>query len=108
MADEDPELASAGVIKLTTKPETERVEAEKQRDDVHAEALMMLHRAVDLIRRWTETDGNRCTGLAITFTMEDGSYARLLPEIGPINVAALIGAIATTEHDLILRTLVPD
>jgi hypothetical protein len=88
------------VILETAKQRTER-EAQEYRDEVQVESLGILDKAATLIKE------HRVTGVVVCFVFEDGSYGRIVPTL-LANIAALIGSVATAQHDLILRTLVPD
>lgn len=89
------------VIKLTTVPEREAAEAKAYDEAVHEEAIGMLEKALVMARE------RRLTGVAISFAWADGSYGRMMPTLMH-HWAALIGAVATTQQDLILKSLYPD
>lgn len=92
-------MSDDGIVTLIPRAEREK---QQSMDEAHAEALAMLDKAKALIQE----RGGRVTGLAIAITFEDGCYGRLVP-VAPHSMAALIGAIGTMHHDLILRTLIP-
>jgi hypothetical protein len=88
---------SEDVIKLVTAPEREAAEERSFAEQVHEEAIGMLERALVMARE------RRLTGVAIAFAWEDGSYGRMMPSL-MARWAALIGSVATLQHDLILKS----
>lgn len=98
-------MSDDGIIKLITKTERDAREEHDYVQSAHDEAISMLETALASLRERRWGDGSRVTGLAISFAFENGCYGRMIPTI-ECRAAALIGSVATTEHDLILRTLV--
>lgn len=97
MSDHQPD----GVVRLETKQQRTEREEQEYRDEVQREAIAMLERTLAMVRE------HRVAGIAIALAFEDGTYGRLLPELTS-NIGALIGSVATAQHDLILSTLDPD
>lgn len=95
VSDDEP---PAGVVVLKTLREREDEEDLAWEVAIRDEALAMLDRAARMIRE------RGVTGIAISIVFDDGCYGRLTPILVD-NMAALIGAVATTQHDLTLRTL---
>lgn len=94
-------LSAGGVLTLKTRAQRDAQQEQEYRDEVNHEAVAMLERAIGMVRE------HRVAGIAIVFAFEDGTYGRLIPDLTS-NMAALIGSLATAQHDLILSTLDPD
>lgn len=86
------------VVRLITRREREAQEDASYKDEVHAEAIAILERAISMGR------DRRLAGIAVSLVFDDGCYGRILPELSS-NLPGLIASIATTQHDLLLRTL---
>lgn len=89
------------VIKLVTVPEREAAETTVFEEAVHEEAIAMLEKALEMAKE------RRLTGIAISLAWADGSYGRITPTLRS-HWAALIGAVATTQADLIAMSLEPE
>lgn len=85
-------------IRLVPKAELDAKEELTFRGEVNEEARAMLDKALEMV------NSRKVSGIAICLAFEDGSYGRLLPSLTS-NMAALIGSVATAQHDLILATL---
>lgn len=96
------ELKPAGDGGVIVKLETPNQRAERLDDEFRAavqeEALEMLERAIVLAKE------RGVAGIAISIAFSDGTYGRLIPNF-TTSTSSLIGAVATTQHDLCLRTL---
>jgi len=97
----DDTPATDGVVRLVTAQEREAEAEAELRHDILEEAIGMLEHAAEIF------EAHGVAGVAIAFALEDGSYGRILPTRCS-NVPGLIGAVATMQQDLILRTLVDD
>ncbi len=86
------------VVKLVTRKELEAQEEVAYKDAVNAEAIAILERVLTMARE------RRMAGVAVSLVFDDGCYGRILPELSS-NLPGLIASVATTQHDLILRTL---
>lgn len=92
------EAPADGIVRLVTAPERE-AEAEREFEDaIYEEAMGILDDAAEIF----EEKG--VAGLAIAFVFKDGSYGQAFSSMSS-NMSGLIGAIATMQQDLILRTL---
>lgn len=91
----------ADVVPLVTPAMREEQLEVEHRQVVQEEALEMLERAIALAKE------RGIAGLAISIVFADGTYGRLMPKF-TTNMAGLIGAVATTQHDLCFKTLTED
>lgn len=88
------------IVRLVTPAEREAAEQVAYEEAARDEAIDMLERALAIARE------GKTIQVAIVFVLDDGSYGRLMPVLTP-RMGLLIGAAATLQHDLILKTLVP-
>jgi hypothetical protein len=89
------------IVKFETPNQRDARLDDEYRAAVQEEAIEMLERAIVLAKE------RGVAGIAISVCFTDGTYGRLIPNF-TTNTSGLIGAVATTQHDLCLRTLTED
>lgn len=83
----------AVVVKLVTMPERAAAEDASYRDQVQAEAIAILEKALALVR------GKRVAGVTVSLVFEDGCFGWVTPDL-TTNLSGLIGAVSSTLNEL--------
>ena len=95
---ENPGDGGASIVRLETAEMREaRLEAD-HRAVIKEEAIENLERMIEMVKE------RGVAGLAIAVVFEDNTYGRIIPKF-TTNMAGLIGAVASAQHDLIFKTL---
>lgn len=96
----DDTTTESNVIRLVPRAELEQQDVAELDDLETQQALRQLAEATELVKQ----NGGRA--VAIAFVLGDDSYGRIVPK-STTAMAAIIGAVGTMHHDMILRTLHP-